>query len=404
MRPTDKTNGMLLWAMAIVTVGGCGGGGGEEAVALPPVPMPPPVSDITEGVFKDSNVEGLGFVSGSQSGVTTADGRFFCETGEPVTFSIGAVELGTTACATLVSPASLIGDGTLDAPGVLNMASLMFMLDSDEDESNGLSISPGLQTMAESWPQIDFMATDFLAQLTVPLSDVSSVEQRMPFNWTEVPTLLRDHLERTLGCAYSGVFVGQLAGDSDGAVVIRAHREVFYSNAYDLEWIAYDPEEGQRSTIARFDVQMSPTFETSIINDPTEITGRFETADMIRGEWTLPRENARGTFVANRLGSDRAAQRFSTSFSTNDGGFGVMVLEVDGNEVTGEAFEITERSSFAVTGTIDGIDIVLTATSGAETINATGEIRRRHFSADFSEVSGTLDIGGSFFGRGCRLN
>lgn len=404
MRSIIKTGRNVVCAGALIYTAGCGGGGGEETVALPPVPMPPPVSDVTEGVFKDSNVGGLSYVSGSQSGVTTADGRFTCETGESVTFSIGAVVLGTTECATLVSPASLIGDGTLDAPGVLNMASLMFMLDTDEDETNGLAISSELQTMAESWPQIDFTAADFLTELTVPLSDIASVEQRMPFNWTEVPTLLRDHLELTLGCAYSGVFVGQLAGDSDGAVVIRAHREVFYSNAYDLEWIAYDPDEGQRSTIARFDIQMSPTFETSIINDPTEITGRFETSDTIRGEWTLPRENARGTFVANRLGSDRAAQRFSTGFSTNDGGFGVMVLEVDGSEITGEAFEITERLSFDVTGTIDGDDIVLTATSGSETINATGVIRRRHFSANFSEVSGSLDVGGSFFGRGCQLN
>ncbi|MEN7341633.1 MAG: hypothetical protein AAAFM81_01775 [Pseudomonadota bacterium] len=404
MQAVKRQSGLSLYVGIGVLMSGCGGGGGEEAVALPPVPEPPPVSDITEGVFKDSNVGGLSYVSGSQSGVTTEEGRFTCETGGTITFSIGAVTLGTADCATLLSPASLIGDGTLDAPGVLNMASLMFMLDSDEDETNGLSISPGLQTMAESWPAIDFTADDFFAELTVPLSDIASVEQRMPFNWTEVPTLLRDHLERTLGCAYSGVFVGQLAGDSDGAVVIRAHREVFYSNAYDLEWIAYDPAEGQRSTIARFDVQMSPTFETSIINDPTEITGRFETSDTIRGTWTLPRENASGTFVANRLGTDRAAQRFSTSFSTNDGGFGVMALEVDGDQVTGEAFEITERVSFDVIGTISGDDLVLTATAGTETINATGEIRRRSFNADFSEVSGSLDIGGSFFGRGCPLN
>ena len=404
MRTTEFRPSKLLPTLSFVLLTGCGGGGGEDSIALPPVPTPPPVSDVTEGVFKDSNVAGLSYVSGSESGVTNEDGRFTCETGETITFSIGAVQLGTADCATLLSPASLIGDGTLDAPGVLNMASLMFMLDGDEDETNGLSISPELQTMAESWPAIDFTATDFSAEIVVPLSDIASVEQRVPFDWTDVPTLLRDHLERTLGCAYSGVFIGELSGDSNGAVVIRAHREVFYSNVYDLEWIAYDPEEGQRSTIAIFDIQMSPTFETSIINDPTEISGRFETSDTIRGTWALPAENASGTFVANRLGTDRADQRLSTTFSTNDGGNGVMVLEITDGVLTGEAFELTERQSYDVTGDIVGDDVSLTARSGTDTITATGSIRERDINGSPTEILGSLDVGGSFFGKGCRLN
>ncbi|MEL7297523.1 MAG: hypothetical protein AAGJ86_07650, partial [Pseudomonadota bacterium] len=227
---------------------------------------------------------------------------------------------------------------------------------------------------------------------------------RVPFDWTEVPTLLRDHLERTLGCAYSGVFIGELTGDSSGAVAIRAHREVFYSNVYDLEWIAYDPEEGQRSTIAIFDIQMSPTFETSIINDPTEITGRFESSDEIRGTWSLPAENASGTFVANRLGTDRADQRLSTSFSTNDGGIGVMVLEITDGVLTGEAFELTERLSYEVTGDIVGDEVSLIARSGSESITATGTIRERDLNGQPTEIFGSLDVGGSFFGKGCRLN
>ncbi|MEL7298347.1 MAG: hypothetical protein AAGJ86_11860, partial [Pseudomonadota bacterium] len=120
MRTRKLRTSRLLPTLGIIVLTGCGGGGGDDAIALPPVPTPPPVSDITEGVFKDSNVAGLSYVSGGESGVTTADGRFTCETGETVTFSIGAVQLGTADCATLLSPASLIGDGTLDAPGVLN--------------------------------------------------------------------------------------------------------------------------------------------------------------------------------------------------------------------------------------------------------------------------------------------
>lgn len=52
--------------------------------------------EIATGQFKDSNGEGLSFVSGTQRGVTDVNGNFGFELGGTVTFSIGGVTLGTT--------------------------------------------------------------------------------------------------------------------------------------------------------------------------------------------------------------------------------------------------------------------------------------------------------------------
>ncbi|MEM8982330.1 MAG: hypothetical protein AAGC71_04850 [Pseudomonadota bacterium] len=381
---------------------GCGGGGGSEAPTNQPPPAPP-LAAVQDGAFKDSNVEGLRFESGAQSGSTDAAGRYQCETGSDVTFSIGAVMLGSTACSTLASPPALIGDGTLDDPATLNMAAFLQMLDTDEDPNNGITISTGLQSVADSWPAIDFTATDFSSELIVPLADIMSVEQRMPFDLSTVPTIVSNHLRRTLSCAYSGTFVGQLSGSSTAGVWVRVGFENFFSRTDDVEWLAYDPNEGTRSTIVGYEVRVPPSFDTTA--DPViQITGTFETPDQISGTWNFPEDNANGNYVVNRLGGNTAESRLNGSYVTDDGGFGVLVFDITGSELTGEAFEATDGTIFAITGTLDGDDVTIQATGGGETINGSGRVTRRDAFGLPRDIVGELDVGGTFFSRGCKLN
>ncbi len=398
---TQTHRARLLTLALAVSVAACSSGGDSSQPTNQP-PPPPPIAAVQDGAFKDSNVLGLDFVSGAQSGTTDAGGRYRCETGNTVSFSIGAVELGSMACTTLASPPALIGDGSLDNVESLNMARLLLMLDGDVDPRNGIVISEMLQTMAESWPQIDFGAADFDAEVVIPIADIMSVEQRM----AELPSasIARDHLQDTLSCAYSGAFIGQLSGSSTAAVTLQVGYEQFFSNVDDVYWTAWDAENGTRVTLVDYEVAVPPSFDTTPVDPSVQVTGGFDTPDSISGTWNIPGESASGTYVANRIGGNTAEIRVTGSFNTNDGGSGVLVLDIDGNTITGEAFEAFEGTLYTVTGTRNGDDIEVTAVGGGETIVGTGTLSRFDRNGVPRRVFGDLDIGGSFFGVACKLN
>ncbi|MEO1037799.1 MAG: hypothetical protein AAFX44_19805 [Pseudomonadota bacterium] len=403
---TTITLRLSIAAAAVVSLGACGGGGGDDAPPLPPPPPPPPPAAVQEGAFKDANVSGLSYESGQQSGVTNAVGRYTCETGNTVTFSVGAVELGSTECTTLASPPALVGNGQIDDPAAANMARFLLMLDTDQDNRNGLNISEGLQVVADSWPAIDFAAADFDAEVTVPISDIMSVEERMAFLPGEAFAI--DHLRDTLSCAYSGAFVGTTAGDRVTNVTLNVGRGLFFRDADDLNWAAYDPENGTRTTVATYEVSAPPTFDTSTSDPNVQVTGTFDTPNSISGTWNLPLESLSGTYSVNRLGSDTAESRLNGQFTTTDGGSGVLVLDITGDAIAGEAFEVFEGVLYTITGSIDGDAVELTAVGGGETITGTGTVTRRDQFGLPRDIFGDLDVGGGvtggFFGRGCKLN
>ncbi len=379
-------------------VAACGGGGGDDVVDNRP-PPPPPVADVQTGVFKDSNVAGISYVSGDESGTTGVDGRYLCETGRPVTFSVGAVELGSTDCTTLASPPALVGDGTLFDVSSSNMTRFLQMLDADEDPDNGILITEGLQAVAGSWPDIDFAASDFDAEIVVPIADIMSVEERMAF--LPPVSLAIAHLEDTLSCAYSGAFVGELAGDSTSALTMLVSRDVFLSGPY-ITWIGWDPEEFDLFSIFSYEISVPPQFDVD--NSVVRVTGGFDTPDSISGSWDISARGVTGTFSANRLGGDTAEVRLTGEFGTSDGGSGVLVLDLDGTSISGEAFEATEGTLYSVSGSLEGDNLDIQAVGGGETISGSGTVRERAADGTPTFFTGDLDIGGFFNGGGCRLN
>lgn len=85
---------------------------------------------VRDGRFVDAPVEGLGYRSGSVSGITGADGGFRYQEGQTVAFFIGDIALGVpTAGKALITPLDLVPQGTLDTPAVINIARLLQSLD-----------------------------------------------------------------------------------------------------------------------------------------------------------------------------------------------------------------------------------------------------------------------------------
>ncbi|MCY3825936.1 MAG: hypothetical protein OXG10_00925 [Candidatus Dadabacteria bacterium] len=172
---------------------GCGGGGGNDT----PSDRRPTARTAT-GQFKDTNVAGLSYVSGRQSGVTDSEGRFTYEVGETVMFSVGAVTLGEAKDKSVVTPVDLVEQGSSSSKPVVNMARLLTSLDQDAELSNGITISQDVQTRAKDWT-LEINSDDFDQQLESIRSDLE--EEYESFSDFSDETTARDHLEATIRCS-----------------------------------------------------------------------------------------------------------------------------------------------------------------------------------------------------------
>jgi len=109
-------------------VASCGGSTGSD-------------KELLVGVFSDSPVGGLTFVTQSTSGVTNADGVFSYREGETISFSIGSLALPLAIASEMVTPLDMAATDDVNDPSVVNIARLLQSLDGDGNPENGIIIS-----------------------------------------------------------------------------------------------------------------------------------------------------------------------------------------------------------------------------------------------------------------------
>lgn len=129
-----------LWLL-LPLFAACGGGGGSSP---PPVDtVPPPVIEM--GVFIDSPVQGLTYQSGTApTGTTDANGMFDYTVGETLSFSVGAVQLGS-----LPDGKSLVTPNDFGAAAE-NIARLLQTLDADGEHINGIDLTAAATALANT--------------------------------------------------------------------------------------------------------------------------------------------------------------------------------------------------------------------------------------------------------------
>jgi len=98
---------LLILSVVFIACGGGGGGGGTSTA---------------QGVFIDSPVEGVEYISGSQSGITNADGKFTYEVGKNVEFKIGDISLGSVVGKSQITPLDLAGTDDINNLHALNIS------------------------------------------------------------------------------------------------------------------------------------------------------------------------------------------------------------------------------------------------------------------------------------------
>ncbi|MBT8078852.1 MAG: hypothetical protein KJO31_09735 [Gammaproteobacteria bacterium] len=397
-------NRILIGAVTLIACCGlaaCSGGGSGDSASVnntPPPPPPPPA--VQTGVFKDFNVSGLSFVSGQESGITTDNGRFTCETGSDVAFSIGGVALGQTACATFVAPNQLATLGQTFDLEVSNLSRFLQMLDQDGDPDNGIVISDAVQQVSANWNQVDFLTADLDNELVTIISDAASVDGTL--HALPSATEADEHLSATLACAYAGAYAGSFSGSNSGAaaMVIGWNAAGFGHVPLAFEWQGYDAADefivfgGGSGSITILDL---PQIEHTAAGLAGPISAMFITPDSISGTWDG------GNLNFQRIGpDDGSAYRLVGSAGSAEVAAYISV-NLDDTSISGEAFEVVEGTTFSVTGTLTGDSVSLTATSATETLSGSGTLTRN---ADNSprEVQGTLDDGSTFSMVACRLN
>ncbi len=140
-----------------------------------------PVSTIKTGRFIDAAVGNIAYKSGLIGGFTNAIGEFKYIEGNDIQFSIGGITLPSIPAKGLITPMDLFPEGSIDHPGVKNVARLLQTLDNDSDPENGITID----TAAHSIPDgtiLDFEADqDFDNEaLTILTSNGVKVTELIP--------------------------------------------------------------------------------------------------------------------------------------------------------------------------------------------------------------------------------
>ncbi|MBL4584540.1 MAG: hypothetical protein JKX83_07980 [Pseudomonadales bacterium] len=383
---------MALGLLVFLT--GCGGGGGGNSTITDPLP-----TTVAEGQFIDTVVEGLSFISGGQTGITDSSGTFTYEVGENVTFSVGAVEIGSVTGSEVVTPVDLTGSNS-SMPNTQNIVRFLLMLDVDSDSSNGITISNEVQLMAENWAQVDFTSSDFEADLATIISDVAAVDNRTPI----LPPAqeAQDHLEGTLACLSSGVFKGTFSGGDNGTFLLWIQHQRFDPSVFGdntprvgvTSALVFSTDDDEISGVVPqqgLSFDSDKQFISGVVSTGAEFVGDLEDYQSItNGVWQNGLANESGTFSGERIGgNDEAVYRLSGLFNLQGLGFtaddsGLVSLDITAdNSVTGVMVTLRGEET-ALTGTLTGSTISVSGGSNSFTLG---------FDADGTDSSNDLALG-----------
>lgn len=125
----NKFGKYLGLAAASAALAACGGGGNSSTST----------TSVSTGYFIDAAVEGLGFSTPTQSGVTGADGSFKYIENENITFNLYGKPLFSAKGFTYLTPFDL-SDTSVNPGYSINLIRFLMALDVDSNPSNGLKL------------------------------------------------------------------------------------------------------------------------------------------------------------------------------------------------------------------------------------------------------------------------
>jgi len=143
--PLQQLVRYLLGTIILLALSACGGGGGGTSETKGEVGS----AQERTGIFTDSPVQGLGYSIQGSVQLTDASGRFRYvwdeaeNAAEEITrFYLGALFLGEVTGKAVVTPMEIFGASSTNDARVVNLLRLLQTLDSNDDPTDGIDISP----------------------------------------------------------------------------------------------------------------------------------------------------------------------------------------------------------------------------------------------------------------------
>jgi hypothetical protein len=149
---------------------------------------------VKSGSFNAPVVEGLNYESGTLSGVTGANGEFQYEDGSTIQFAIGDIKLGAAAAGkTTITPQDLVVDDARNETAALNLARLLFSLDSDQTDNMitipGFARAKAVRSNPSITAAIDFMDyADEQSFVNSASQLIATLTEDYPFTTTVIET------------------------------------------------------------------------------------------------------------------------------------------------------------------------------------------------------------------------
>ncbi|MCH8622043.1 esterase-like activity of phytase family protein [Undibacterium sp. TS12] len=184
---------LTLTTLATASLLAACGGSNNSTVSTTPTPSP------VNGIFLDAAVEGLDYTAaGGSKNSTASSGGYICNTGDSLVFSVGGITLGSTACATTVTPLNLANSSNVKDDSVVNRLLALQLLDEDNDVANGIKISAAVKTALAG------QTLDFNAPAATFNASMIALLAKLPGNYQSRTvdagrrTLVREHFEDTM--------------------------------------------------------------------------------------------------------------------------------------------------------------------------------------------------------------
>ncbi len=165
------------------------------------------------GVFIDAPVEGLSYVSGSHSGVTGTGGTFTYEVGQPITFSLGGVTLGSATGQPVITPVhiALSSNSSANASTIKAYRITQFLMSITNStlNSTSMTITPAMRTAAQNL-SINFDTVSDAALLSA-VQTISSGVTQLVTSGTAI-----QHLSNSIYSNFAGTYSGTYSGTNSG--------------------------------------------------------------------------------------------------------------------------------------------------------------------------------------------
>lgn len=192
---------------AILLLGACGGDNNGTG-------------EIKTGLFVDSPVEGLTYLSGKTTGKTDAAGTYKYEDGQAVTFKVGDISLATIYPKSLVTPVDLV-TGAVDETNstVTNIAIFLQTIDDDNNPANGIKISDGTDAAAKGkvmsfvLPTATYIADPTILSIFAAMTAAGSAGAHGLVTEADA----QKHLKTVLLARFIGNYEGTYSGSATGS-------------------------------------------------------------------------------------------------------------------------------------------------------------------------------------------